>query len=80
MQVEPSSEESRRRRGKASTDLSPSSGDDDESGVTADDDEILVNFASQLQNHRVTFKRRSRTLISKTFCQYDELTQQVSHH
>jgi hypothetical protein len=38
----------------------------------------LAQFSEQLKNHRVTFRRRCRTLVAKTLCQYDELTSQVT--
>ena len=80
-QVEPSRGDGKHPKQAAAVsadhDEAETSADDEGVAATEDDDQIIGTFTSQLEHHRKTFKRRCRTLIAKTLCQYDELTQQV---
>ena len=78
-QVEPNRSDGKhpKQAAAASADHDEAETSADEEGVE-DDDQIIGTFTSQLEHHRQTFKRRCRTLIAKTLCQYEELTQQVN--
>ena len=74
--MEPSSRQRHKRGSKPASPVN--SGEDESTSLGSDDDELLETFASQLKSHRVTFRRRCRTLVARTLCQYDELTSQVT--
>ena len=71
LKAEPTTDESPERKGKSKDrkqDSAASLAEEKASGLVHDR-EIFTNFSSQLKNHRLSFRRRCKTLISKTLCQ-----------